>query len=170
MKAEQRTAFEAFVVRDSRALYMTALGLTGHRYDAEDLLQVALERVARRWGRGAEDNPSAYCRTVLVRLAVDGHRSRSRRPPLLLTGEVPDAPFQDAAPGALSEELLAALRSLPLGQRLAVALRCLDDLSEQQTAAVLGVSIGTVKSQTSKGLARLRSVTSRLDANEEVTQ
>lgn len=170
MKADQRVAFEAFVVRDSHALFVTALGLTGHRQDAEDLLQAALERVARSWGRGAEQNPAAYSRTVLVRLAVDGHRARARRPSILLASHVPDRPAADPDSGGLSEELLAALRSLPRGQRLAVALRSLDDLSEQQTAAVLGVSVGTVKSQTSKGLARLRTVTSRLNASEEKTK
>lgn len=170
MTADQREAFDAFVRRESRSLFVTALGLTGHRQDAEDLLQVALERVARRWGRGPEQNPTAYSRTVLVRLAVDGHRTRMRRPSILLANQVPDRPARDTESGGLSQELVAALRSLPRGQRLAVALRCLDDLSEQQTAALLGVSVGTVKSQTSKGLARLRSMTARLDANEEVTQ
>ncbi len=170
MKADQPAAFEAFVVRESGVLFRTALGLTGHRQDAEDLLQVALERVARRWGRGAEQHPVAYCRTVLVRLAVDGHRARKRRPAVLLAGQLPDVPAQDVTSDSLSAELLAALRSLPRGQRAAVALRCLDDMSEQQAAAFLGVSVGTVKSQTSKGLAKLRTVTSQFGASEGATQ
>ena len=154
--AQQQALFEQFVRREAPALLRTALGLTGHRQDAEDLLQAALERVSRRWGRGAEESPGAYCRTVLAHLAVDRYRAARRRPALLLTGTPPDEPASDAPAEPLSDELLRALRALPPRQRAVVALRCLEDMSEQQTADVLGVSVGTVKSQTSKGLARLR--------------
>lgn len=167
MNAQQQAAFEGFVSASFPSLFSTALGLTGHREDAEDLLQAALERVARRWSRGAEENPAAYCQTVLVRLAVDRHRARQRRPRLVLSERLPDVAAVASGTEGLSEDVLSALRSLPRGQRLAVALRCLEDMSEQQTAALLGVSVGTVKSQTSKGLARLRELTSLHSESEE---
>jgi RNA polymerase sigma-70 factor (sigma-E family) len=156
VREDQRTGFEAFVRLEAGRLLRTAIALTGHPHDAEDLLQVALERVARRWGRGAELDPSAYCRTVLARLAVDRWRAVQRRPGLVLTALVPERAALPAADVDLSGDLLAALRDLPARQRAVVALRYLEDLSEQETAAALGIAVGTVKSQASKGLARLR--------------
>ena len=156
MTGARQAGFEVFVRLEAPRLLRIAVGLTGQAQDAEDLLQVALERVSRRWGRGAEQEPVAYCRTVLARLAVDRWRARQRRPALLLTAAVPDR----AAPGdgevGVEPALLEALRALPPRQRAVVALRYLEDLSEQETAAALGAALGTVKSQAAKGLARLR--------------
>ena len=156
MSSARQAGFEAFVRRDAAALLRTALALTGQAQDAEDLLQAALERMSRRWGRGAERDPVAYCRTVLARLAVDRWRARQRRPALLLTAAVPERATHGQHDAGLEPELLAALRALPARQRAVVALRYLEDLSEQETAAVLGIATGTVKSQAAKGLARLR--------------
>jgi RNA polymerase sigma-70 factor (sigma-E family) len=156
-RAEQDAqSFELFVHGHARELLLLAVGLTGHAQDGEDLLQTALVRVAARWGRGAEQNPVAYTRTVLTRLSVDRWRSARRRPQLLLVSDPPEVSTAPD-PGRWDDEaLLHALRELPPRQRAVVALRYVEDLSEQQTAQVLGISVGTVKSTASKALARLR--------------
>jgi RNA polymerase sigma-70 factor (sigma-E family) len=146
--------FDEFVVGRSPALLRTAVLLLGDRNDAEDLLQTALLRVARHWSRALE-NPDAYTRRVLVNLAHD-HARRRRRHPESLNG-VPDGPSpQIASEGR--DELLSALRALPERQRATIVLRFWEDLSVAETAALLGCSEGTVKSATSKALARLRDV------------
>lgn len=149
-------SFELFVHRHARELLLLAVGLTGHAQDGEDLLQAALVRVAAKWGKGAEQHPVAYTRTVLTRLSVDRWRSSRRRPRLVLVSDLPDVVGESAADQAGDFLLLNALRELPRRQRAVVALRYLEDLSEQQTAELLGISVGTVKSTASKALARLR--------------
>lgn len=149
---------------------MVAVGLTGHAQDGEDLLQTALSRVARRWGKGAEVQPVAYARSVMARLAVDRWRAAQRRPRLLLTGAVPERTAQQPDRALLDEDLLATLRALPPRQRAVVVLRYLQDLSEQQTADALGVSVGTVKSASAKALARLRAITTTGTVNKETTR
>jgi RNA polymerase sigma-70 factor (sigma-E family) len=153
--ADDEPSFEQFVRACARQLLVIAVGLTGHAQDGEDLLQVALVRVARRWGKGAEAQPVSYTRAVMARLAVDRWRAAQRRPRLMLTGAVPDrtaAPHGDRPDAGV----LAALRALPPRQRAVVVLRYLEDLSEQQTADALAISVGTVKSTSFKALARLR--------------
>jgi RNA polymerase sigma-70 factor (sigma-E family) len=152
---EDELSFELFVHRHARELLLLAVGLTGHAQDGEDLLQAALMRVAAKWGKGAEQHPVAYTRTVLTRLSVDRWRSSRRRPRLVLVSDLPDV-GESAADQAGDMLLLSALRELPRRQRAVVALRYLEDLSEQQTAELLGISVGTVKSTASKALARLR--------------
>lgn len=149
-------SFEQFVHRHARELLLLAVGLTGHAEDGEDLLQTALVRVASKWGRGAEQNPVAYTRTVLTRLSVDRWRAARRRPQLLLVPDPPEVLAGVDPGGAASDALLDALRGLPTRQRAVLALRYIEDLSEQQTAQVLGISVGTVKSTASRALARLR--------------
>lgn len=167
MNTEQRTDFEAFVRDEAAGLLRTAVGLTGTLQEGEDLLQQALERVARHWDR-AGANPTAYTRTVMARLAVDRWRALQRRPALLLTAAVPDRPAAVPEVG-VDARLLAALRDLPARQRAVVVLRYLEDQSEVQTAEVLGVSVGTVKSQASKALVRLRQAMYR-ELSEESTR
>lgn len=140
----------------ARQLLVVAVGLTGHAQDGEDLLQAALVRVAGRWGKGAESHPVAYTRAVMARLAVDRWRAARRRPRLLLTQAVPDRPTDPPYDEQLGAGVLAALRALPPRQRAVVVLRYLEDLSEQQTADALAISVGTVKSASSKALAQLR--------------
>lgn len=152
--------FEEFVLQRWGALLRTTTFLVGDRHTAEDVLQTALLRTARRW-RQARDNPEAYVRRVLVNLAKDGRRNRGRR-----VGEAPfDLPDGRscpepavAEPTALEarDELVAALRLLPLRQRTAVVLRYWEDLSVAETAALMGCSEGTVKSSANRGLVRLR--------------
>jgi RNA polymerase sigma-70 factor (sigma-E family) len=150
--------FETYVRADATALLRTAVLLTRNRADAEDLLQSCLLRVGGAW-RQAQASPHRYSRRVLANLAVDGWRQRARRPPAVAL--VPDvaAPGDDMARMDLYRTLVDGLRALPGQQRAALVLRYWEDMTEADTAAVLGCSIGTVKSHTARGLARLRALT-----------
>ena len=145
--------FEAFVAASSDRLLRTAYLLTGDLGHAEDVVQTALLRTARRW-RSAKQAPEAYARTVVANLAKDRWRALGRRPA--------EAPLEhDVAldrPDVLLDRdaLVRAARGLPEGQRAVLVLRFFDDLSVEETARTLGVSTGTVKSQTSRALAGLR--------------
>ena len=152
-------SFEAFVERSSTALLRTSYLLTGDRGHAEDLLQTALLRTARHWSR-ARDAPEAYVRRVLVNLSRDRIRWLFRRP-----REAPMPPDPDRVAAAVDagyeqvaqrRVVVTALAELPIRQRQVIVLRFFEDLSVEQTAEVLGFSTGTVKSHTSRALARLR--------------
>lgn len=152
-RADQR-AFDTFVRASSDRLLRTAYLLTGDRGHAEDLVQTALLRTARRWSSARRD-PAAYARRVVVNLAKDRWRDLHRRP-----GEAPleadvAIPVTDGV--ADRDQLLRAARALPEGQRAVLVLRFFDDLSVAETAAALGCTEGTVKSQTARALDRLRS-------------
>ncbi len=149
--------FEEFVSTRSPALLRTAYLLCGgDRGAAEDLLQDVLERVYPKWRRISGD-PEAYIRAALANAAANRWRRRSRR-----VAEVPLA--GEAAPtvpgpeqGVANNDLVVrALGSLPARMRAVLVLRFFDDLSEVDTANALRCGVGTVKSQTSRGLARLR--------------
>lgn len=151
--------FEAFVAASSDRLLRTAYLLVGDLGHAEDLVQQALLRTARRW-RAARRAPEAYARTVVTNLAKDRWRALGRRPaeaPLehdLLPARAERV--ERAEPVLDRDVLVRAARRLPEGQRAVLVLRYFDDLSVEETAQVLGVSTGTVKSQTSRALAGLR--------------
>ena len=136
------------------ALLRTAVLLTGDRHRAEDLVQDALTKVAVRWRRLRDDNPEAYARQVIVRDNISWWRKHRRE----VVAEVFDREDgTDAFVAADTRQLLAdALAALTPRQRAVVVLRYYDDLSERETARVLGVSVGTVKSQTHLSLRRLR--------------
>jgi RNA polymerase sigma-70 factor (sigma-E family) len=156
-------SFEAFVAGASGRLFTMALLLTGHqRAEAEDLLQDALERTYRRWRRICLTGlPEPYVRRILVNAAVDRWRRVRRHREEPLTGESPHGSTSDHAAALADRDLLLrALSELPPRQRAVLVLRYYVDLSEAQTAATLGVSVGSVKSQASRGLARLREITS----------
>jgi RNA polymerase sigma-70 factor (sigma-E family) len=154
----RRADFERFVVENTDGLLRTAYLIVWDLPEAEDLVQEALLKVARRWPRVRRmERPVAYARRMLVNLALDGaaRRSRSRRE---LTGEQPpDRPDEAGGSSAIEmhDELLSALAALPPRQRSVLALRYFLDLPEAEVAAVMKCSLGTVKSTTSRGLARL---------------
>lgn len=137
------------------SLYRTAYLLLGDHGQAEDLVQTALARTYARWGsvRDVAAAP-AYARRVVVTTATTWFRRRGFR------GETPTdvLPGRAHADGAVGErlDLVAALATLPRRQRAVVVLRFYEDLSVTETAAVLGISEGTVKSQTSHALDKLR--------------
>lgn len=146
---EQR--FTAWAVGAERRLLRSAYLLTGDLHRAEDLVQEALVKVALRWSRLQDGNPTAYARTIIVRDNISWWRRRR---------DVPmPTPRELAAVSSDTETALVVRRSLDRltpKQRAVVVLRHFDDLSEHDTAEALGVSVGTVKSQNAAALARLR--------------
>jgi RNA polymerase sigma-70 factor (sigma-E family) len=154
-------SFEEFVQASSPRLFRTALLLTGHdRAAAEDLLQVALERAYRHWARICRsDEPERYVRRILANASHDRWRRATRhRERPIHPGDVAQVADDHAAAVADRDLLMRALAGLPKRQRTVLVLRYYSDLCELEIAAVLGCSVGTVKSQASRGLARLRTV------------
>jgi RNA polymerase sigma-70 factor (sigma-E family) len=147
--------FEDFVAGRGQALQRFGYALTGDWALAEDLLQTALARAYPRWSRITRDDPEAYVRKIMLNTWSSWWRRRWR-------GEVPSAQLPEAAgPDSYvavdsRQVLRAALAALPPRQRAVVVLRYHQDLSEVQVADLLGISVGTVKSQAAKALATLR--------------
>ena len=152
--------FETFVRDRSTALLRTAYLLTGDRGHAEDLLQTALLRTARHWSR-ARDAPEAYARQVLVNLSRDRIRRLFRRPreaPMPANPEYLRTADDGYERVTERRVVVRAMAELPTRQRQGIVLRFFEDLSVEQTAKLLGFSTGTVKSYTSRALARLREI------------
>jgi len=147
-----RASFEDYVAARRGALLRTAYLLTGDHADAEDLVQLALVKAMPRW-KQISDQPEPYVRRILAREATN--RWRRRRWREVSTDVLPE----DAATGADPtdrEVLRVALLTLSARQRAVVVLRYFEDLTEQQTAEVLGIGLGTVKSHGRDAMARLR--------------
>lgn len=156
MNVADEQAFADFVVDRSEALLRYAALLTGDVHEAEDLLQLALLRLARRWPIRAAD-PTAYVRRTLTNLAYDRTRAL-RRTRDLERRLVPPAGADAAEQQAESDVVVRALAELPRRQRLIVVLRYVEGLSEREAADAAGCSVGTVKSHASRGLERLRAL------------
>jgi RNA polymerase sigma-70 factor (sigma-E family) len=148
--------FEEFVAARSRALWRSAYLLTGDPYKAEDLLQTALVKAWRRWDSIIRrEAVESYVRAAMVSTYTDWWRRRWNGE--VPTAELPDTPGRAETTGVeVRRDVLAALARLPRGQRAVIVLRYFDDLTEQQAANALGCSVGTVKSQTSRAIAALR--------------
>jgi RNA polymerase sigma-70 factor, ECF subfamily len=153
----KRARFEEFATAHSAGLINLAFMVSGDRGRAEDAAQEALIRVYQRWSR--LDNPLGYARRTVVNATRDDWR-RSQR----ATRAYDDAgrlaglaEVYDLETSVLQRDaLMTALTALPHRQRAVIALRYLTELTEAETAAVLEISVGTVKSQTFDALARLR--------------
>jgi RNA polymerase sigma-70 factor (sigma-E family) len=145
--------FDEFVRVRAAALARVAYLLTGDRHHAEDLVQTALARAAVRWTR--LDDPEAYVRRVLYTQAVSWWRVQRRRRGEVLVGAPPDKPANPDDP-ELRIVLENALQRLTRKQRAVLILRFYEDRSESETAEILSVGLGTVKSQTRHALRRLR--------------
>ncbi|WEH31670.1 SigE family RNA polymerase sigma factor [Streptomyces sp. AM 3-1-1] len=151
--------FESYVRARGAGLLRTARSLTPNPYDAEDLLQTALAKTFSAWERiedhGAVDG---YVRRALVNTRTS--QWRKRRVDEYSCAELPEPeplPATDPAEAqAMRDAMWHAVLRLPARQRAMVTLRYYEDLSEAQTAEVLGVSVGTVKSAVSRALAKLR--------------
>ena len=149
--------FEEYVRASERRHKRLAFLLTGDLHSAEDLLQAAYARLYPRWDKvRTYDVPDAYLRKVMVSLRTSWWRRHKNR--AWATDELPElGGLPDHADAVVeSQSLLLALRDLPDRQRVAVVLRHWCDLSEAETATIMGCSLGTVKSNTSKGLTHLR--------------
>ena len=170
MDERTRRDFGEFVAARSPELLRLAYVLTGDQHAAEDLMQGALTKAAAHWGRihGAAE---AYVRRVMYHEQVSWWRRRARRPEVAMA-QVPELPAQDELAGVEARMALRdALLALPPGKRVMLVLRYLEDLPEGQVAEILGCSVGTVRSQTHKAIAQLRSVLPSLgQASTEVSR
>ncbi len=156
---DRAESFTRWASERQQALLRTAVLLCGDHHRAEDLVQDALTKVAVRWARLHDQHPDAYARQVMIRTNISWWRRRRRE----VVVDVRETP-SPAATAAVDRRLLLdqALAQLTPRQRATVVLRFYDDLSERDTADVMGVSTGTVKSQTHAALARLRAVAPEL--------
>lgn len=156
MGDEADDGFTAFMAGRSRALLRTAYLLTGDDRLAEDLLQTALAKAYLNWGRiSTLDHPEAYVRRIIATTNIAWWRRR--RVGEVAMDDLPDRGTPDGADDrAVRDQVWRAIQSLPRRQRATLVLRFFEDMSEAEAAETLGVSVGTVKSQTSKALATLR--------------
>lgn len=155
--ARDEDDFRGFVVARSPYLLRTAYLLTGDRGHAEDLLQTALLNTYRHWRKvRSRDQPDAFVRQVMVNQCA----SWWRRPRIreLATSLLPEqgSGRDEMAAVSTGDEVRRALMTLPVRTRTVLVLRYWDDLTEKEIAAVMGCSTGSVKSQASRGIARLR--------------
>lgn len=158
MDTDDEAAFAEFVTREWSRLVRVGYLLTGDVGRAEDLVQQALVKVHRHWPRVRHTaSPYAYTRAAVANESASWWRRR-RVPETL--GEIPvhavGATGDAFAAVDTRAELLQCLQRLPPRMRAIVVLRYYDGLSEAETAQALGISVGSVKSQTSRGLDRLR--------------
>jgi RNA polymerase sigma-70 factor (sigma-E family) len=162
-----RKAFEEFFRRYQGGLGRLAFLLTGELTAAEDLTADVFMAVWRQWATvSTVDTPLAYVRRIMVNTAASRARRltrEQRRIALVHAGEVEALRDADRA-GSL--DVRAALLRLPIRRRACVVLRHAFDLSEAETAHALGVSIGTVKSQTSKAVAQLQRLLTEQDGSD----
>lgn len=158
-RSERETSYVEYVTARHAHLWRIAYALTGSRDRADDLLQVALEKLYVAWPRVSDlEHPDAYVRRILVRANIDESRRPWRRE---TTTEDPDdrRTVPDATEASVvRDELGEALRGLAPMQRRCVVLRHWLDLSVAEAAAELGVSEGTVKAHTSRALAHLQRI------------
>nr|WP_078862523.1 SigE family RNA polymerase sigma factor [Streptomyces sp. NRRL F-5123] len=153
---DDSVAFHAFFERHYAELARLAHLLTGEADAADDLAADALVALWRRWDRvKATEHPVAYARGVVANLARSRIRSavRERRRVALFWSQRTERTEGPDLPAVL--DLREALQRLPFRKRACVVLRHAFDLSERDTADALGISVGTVKSQTSRGIAEL---------------
>ena len=158
--------FTAFARAWQPRLLRVAYLVCGDAHLAQDLLQSALVKVALRWSRLRDGQPEAYARAVLYRDAVSWWRRRHRE----VTVAVPPEPRASIDGDEVAQRLAlhGALARLTPKQRAVVVLRFFEDLTEARTAQVLGVSVGTVKSQTAVALRRLRELAPELSDVDEI--
>lgn len=156
-RARARADFDVFFRRHHRELARLAFTMTGSREDADDVAGEALASVWENWTRvQAADHPLAYVRRIVVNLSADRVRRvvRERQGTSLLGPMTRWFHFGPDVGAAV--DLQTAMLALPPGRRACVILRHVLDLPEEEVSRTLGISLGTVKSQTSKGLAQLR--------------
>lgn len=158
--------FTTFVKRSSSDLLRTAWLLTGDSHRAEELVQQALVRAYLAWPKARARDPLAYTRRTIANLRVDTWRRR-RREVLVPAEALINLPNRDTRPPELSDELIRALLALPEGRRKVVVLRHVLGLTEREVAADLNISVGAVKSASSRGIGQIREALQSRHGGEE---
>ncbi|MDP4501611.1 SigE family RNA polymerase sigma factor [Nonomuraea turcica] len=157
---DQHEGFREFVLARQQSLMRTAYLLVGDAHLAEDLLQSVLSKVVGQWSKlSRSGNPEAYTRKALVNQYISWRR---RHRPELPSAHPPERSASHDEATLDRIVLRQALARLGRKQRAVIVLRFWEDLTEAQTADVLGCSIGNVKSQTHRALARLREIAPEL--------
>jgi RNA polymerase sigma-70 factor (sigma-E family) len=152
---ETEREFTEFVAERTHALFRVAYALTGNQHAAEDLLQTALAKTFTKWSRISTD-AEGYVKRILYRDWISLWRRRVRRPETTVAIP-PERGLADASEDTILRLVLRdALLALPPRQRAVIVLRYLDDLGEREVAEILGCSPGTVASQASRALSKLR--------------
>jgi RNA polymerase sigma-70 factor (sigma-E family) len=155
---EEDEDFVEFVGEVSSRLLRTAYLLCGSKEDAKDLVQEALERACRKWHRiAATDSPEAYVRRIMLNLANARWRriSRLRESEQALAAQRAD-PGDEYGRLELRDQLITLLEDLPIRMRTIIVLRYFHDMDDARIAGVLGIAPSSVRSQLSRGLAKLR--------------
>jgi RNA polymerase sigma-70 factor (sigma-E family) len=160
VNADARRDFDAYVRARSHRLFRTAMALTGHRHDAEDLVQTVLARSMRHWST-IRRNPDAYVLRAMYRQRASWWRRPGRRREVL-GAQPPDVVAPDTSAGVDNRLTLAeALRLLPPRQRAVLVLTYLEDQPDEAIAELLAIKTATVRSQRSRALDKLRSLAIR---------
>jgi RNA polymerase sigma-70 factor (sigma-E family) len=158
MRSQDEDEFARFVHAHGAMLFRTAYLLVGNHQQAEDLVQTTLVKVYLRWTRISDmAQPAAYARRILVNQTSSWWRRRSSHEVPVMTLEEP-AWLCEVDDLAEHERVWQAVLSLPPRQRAVMVLRYFEDLSETQTAEVLGMAVGTVKSHAHAACRRLATV------------
>jgi len=161
--------FRVFVHARMGSLRRMAYLLCEDWHTADDLVSITIGKLYRHWRRvRAADNVDAYVRKVLTRSWLDELRWRSRHPEYP-TAALPDHPTSGPGPEGVAQQsaLAELLRTLSPGQRAVIVLRFYCDISVEETAAILSIGEGTVKSQAARGLVALRSLLTDQQARQE---
>jgi RNA polymerase sigma-70 factor (sigma-E family) len=159
----EAAAFDAFVRARMPALLRFAHAMTGDPHTAADLVQDALVRTGMRWSRlDRTGDPEAYVRRAIVNGRTSRWRKLRRE---TLVDAIPDR-VRVVEPARHDDQLWRLLCALPTRQRAVIVLRYYEDLSEDEIAATLGCAPGTVKSQASKALAKLRAAMAEMPTGE----
>lgn len=155
-RADRDADFTAYLRGRQPALLRTAYLLTGDRHQAEDVLQTALAKLYLSWDRVRDEGAiDGYVRRILVNETTSLWR-RSWRRHEVASPTLPEAGVDQAYDDGTGAALWELVQGLPSRARAVLVLRYYEQLSERETAETLGVSVGTVKSQTSRALAALR--------------
>jgi RNA polymerase sigma-70 factor (sigma-E family) len=153
--------YVAFVAAGWSRYLWTASLLTGDRHQAEELLQECLVKLYTRWPRVArKGDPHAYLRRMLVNGNVSRWRRWRREEPV---AEAPDSLDGRSMPAEPHDALQHAVLRLPRQQRAVIVLRYFEDLTEKEAAAVLGCSVGALKSTHSRAMSKLRAESALLE-------
>lgn len=148
--------FSAYMHARQASLLRTAYLLTGDRHTAEDLVQTAFAKLYLAWDKVEQQGSiDGYVRRILVNENNSMWR-RAWKKREFATEVMPDRPHHDDYDSGAGRELWDLVQTLPRKARAVVVLRYYEELSEAETAEVLGISVGTVKSQASRALATLR--------------